>query len=79
MWLVPQPGIEPTPLQWKPRVLTAGLPGKSRTPVIFKATSVMALLNSLHLHYYLLLPLIYLFLSRPESSVPQMESQDHTA
>ena len=28
--LVPQRGIEPVPLQWKCRVLTAGLPQKSR-------------------------------------------------
>ena len=27
--LVSQPGIEPTPLQWKLGVLTTGLPGKS--------------------------------------------------
>ena len=25
--LVPQPGIEPVPLQWKHRVLITGLPG----------------------------------------------------
>ena len=28
--LVPQPGIEPVSLQWKLRVLTAGLPGNSQ-------------------------------------------------
>ena len=27
--LIPQPGIDPRPLQWKFRVLTTGLPGKS--------------------------------------------------
>ena len=27
--LVPQPGIEPLPLQWKPKVLATGLPGKA--------------------------------------------------
>ena len=27
--LVPQPGVEPRPLQWKCRVLTTGPPGKS--------------------------------------------------
>ena len=28
--LIPWPGLKPTPLQWKSRVLTTGLPGKSQ-------------------------------------------------
>ena len=32
--LVPQPGIELVPLQWKRRVLTTGPPGKSLMAVI---------------------------------------------
>ena len=32
--LVPQAGIEPTPLQWKNRVLITGLPGKSETSIL---------------------------------------------
>ena len=74
MPLVSQPEIEPTPGQWKPRVLTAGLPGKSRTRVTCKATPVTALLSSLRL-YYLLLPLIYLFLSRPQHSIPKWRAR----
>ena len=35
--LVPQPGFEPIPLQWKPRGLVTGPPGKSQNEIISKS------------------------------------------
>ena len=36
--LVPQPGMNPHPLQWKRRVLTTGPPGKSPKPSFLRQT-----------------------------------------
>ena len=41
--LVPWPGVEPRPLQWKRRVLTAGPPGKSPHISNFKMSQISTL------------------------------------
>lgn len=40
--LIPHPGIEPCPLQWKGGVLTAGLPRSSLKPFHFRVDKTEA-------------------------------------
>ena len=45
--LVPQPGVEPVPLNWKCRVLTPGLPGRSLRRFFFLNSWVTCIQESL--------------------------------
>ena len=64
--LLPQPGIEPGPLQWKPRILTIRPPGKSPNSLFFILQSTMPTF-----------PLKLLF-SRPPTRLKQPSTHSRT-
>lgn len=49
---IPQPGVEPWAWQWKPQVLTTGLPGNSLNSVFYLKSKPQVLDNFLALRYF---------------------------
>ena len=49
---IPQPGVEPWPRQWKPQVLTTGLPENSLNSVFYLKSKPQVLDNFLALCYF---------------------------